>query len=80
MLILIDFSFDNAKVRNYFEIAKYFLLKNLNIMLKKCFVGKHFGFASTLGSKRLYFAPFGLTPLPPKVTPTKLIVCNFFYP
>ena len=34
MLILIDFSFDNAKVRNYFEIAKYFLLKNLNIMLK----------------------------------------------
>ena len=48
------------------------MLIDVNRNVKKCFVGKHFGLASTLGSEHLYFVPFGLTPLPPKVTPTKL--------
>lgn len=57
------------------------MLIDVNIFVKKCFVGKHFGLASTLNSKHLYFVPFGLTPLHSEGNSHKtLIVCNFFYP
>jgi len=42
------------------------MLKKLKWNVKNCFEGKHFGIASTLNSKHLYFVPFGLTPLHPK--------------
>jgi hypothetical protein len=57
------------------------MLKNIKWIVKNCFVGKHFGLASTLGSEHLYFVPFGLTPLPSKGNSHKTwIVRNFFCP
>ena len=57
------------------------MLIDANIFVKNCFVGKHFGLASTLGSEHLYFVPFGLTPLPSKGNSHKTkIVRNFFRP